>query len=257
VLGGVFLAQLTPALFAPKDGKTESRPANPLSWFSTPEPETVAEPAPAPEAEPAPPPAITGEDPGLRSRVERLERGQMRTADAAATALATALLIEAAQTSRSFRGELSQVEHLLPESPDVVRLRALSAQGAPTRAVLAGEFADAATAAVTDANKPGPEASLMQHVRYVIASIVTVRRVGDVKGKSTDAILARAELHAKAGELEQALTELSALPAPAQNQKDMRAWIDKARARVEIDRRIAGIRAASLKALNDTLAAAG
>jgi hypothetical protein len=259
VLAGALVMQLAPSLIPDKPRQTESHASNPLTAWLTPSPESGAAPEPptAPVIQPAPAPAVGGDLTGVRSRLDRLEQSQARTAEAAATALATAALLEASQTSRRFDGELAQVEALLLDSPDVAALRSLSRTGAPTRQMLAGEFADAATSAVADANKPGPDSGIMQRVRYAVSSIVTIRRVGSVQGKSADAILARAEVHAAAGEVEMALGELATLPAPAQSQPKMREWIERASRRAEVDRRIAAIRAASLRAVNQVLAGAG
>ncbi len=247
IIGGVFIARVAPRLF-PADSKSAiSLPQVP--WITAPaEPAAPpAESAAAPAA-PAPVPAPAGGDvAGLKARVERLEQGQTAVAQAASTALATAALLEAAQTSRPFSPELSQVEHLLPDSPDVAALRDLARTGAPTRAVLAADYDDAASGAIAAASKPGKNASLLQHMRYAVSSIVTVRRVGDAKGNTADAILARSQRLAEEGDLEGALTELAKLPPAARTA--MTPWADRARARVEIDRRLANIRAASLKAL--------
>jgi hypothetical protein len=253
VAGGIYIARHVPALFPVDEKSTLSIPTIP---FIAPGPEPEApsvETAAAPLA-PPPEPVAGGDLAGLKTRVERLEATHSRTAEAAGVALATAALIEASQTSRPFDNELAQVSHLLPQSADVVALRALARTGAATRQVLAAEFSDAASGAIAAAAKPGPDAGLMQRIGYAISSVITIRRVGDVRGRAVDAVLARAETAARDGDLEQALKELSTLP-PTSRQA-LSDWISDAVARVEIDRRVANIRDASLRAINETLASA-
>ncbi len=251
IAGGVFIARFVPRLFPAESKAVSAQPAVAGKPSGSEPAEAAAEtPAPPPVAV-LPPVTVSGggaDVAGLKARIERLEQGQAATVQAASTALATAALLEAAQTSRPFPTELSQVERLLPESPDVAALRDLAHSGAPTRAILAADYSDAASAAIAAASKPGEKASLLQHIRYAVASIVTVRRVGQAKGKGADAVLARAELQVQGGDLEGALNELSALPPAAR--EAMKTWTDRARSRVEIDRRLAAIRAASMRALS-------
>ena len=255
IAGGIFIARFVPALFPVDEKSTITIP--PIPWKSSAaEPvEPAAEPPAITAAVSALTPAPIGSDlTSLKSRIERLESMQSRTVEAASTALATAALVEAAQTSRPFNSELAQVEHLLPDSADVAALRTLARTGAPTRQVLAADFSDAASSAVAAASKPAANASLVQRIAYAVSSVVTVRRVGSIGGKAADAVLARAELRAQDGDLEQALTELGNLPVSARDA--MKGWMDRARSRVEIDRGLANIRASSLRALNASRAAA-
>lgn len=253
ILGGFLFARYVPALFPVEEKSTLSIPVIP---FIAPGPEPEAQPAETAAAPAAPPPqtASGGDLAGLKSRVERLEATHSKTAEAAGVALATAALIEASQTSRPFDKELAQVSHLLPQSPDAAALRTLARTGAPTRQVLAAEFSETAGGAIAAAARPGPNAGLMKRIGYAISSVITIRRVGDVKGKAVDAVLARAENSARDGDLETALNELSTLPPESRGA--LSAWISDALQRVEIDRRVANIRDASLRALNDTLAGA-
>ncbi|HYG25686.1 MAG TPA: mitofilin family membrane protein [Caulobacteraceae bacterium] len=181
---------------------------------------------------------------GLESRIAALEAGQDRTTQAAAAALASALLAEAASSSRPFERELAALEKVLPLSPDAQALRTLSQRGAPTKAALAAEFDEAASAASLAARDPGEQGGFLDRIGYALASIVTIRRVGSTIGDSPDAVLARAERQVQEGDIDGALTTLNALPAASQ--RAMAEWRVGAERRASIDRRVASLRATAL-----------
>lgn len=184
---------------------------------------------------------------GLESRVEALETGQERTMEAAAAALASALLAEAASTSRPFEQELAALEQVLPLSPDALALRRLAKSGAPTRSALAVEFDAAAARAAAAAHDPGERGAFFDRVSHALSSIVTIRRVGSTIGDQPDAVLARAERQVDEGDVDGALTTLNALPAPAL--RAMAPWRAAAERRAEIDRHVVAIRATALSNL--------
>ncbi len=221
-----------PALRAPEPAAV--RPA-PLS------PPTRLLPVPQQDAfAPAP-----GQDLGaLEGRVRTLETAQARTMNAAAAALASALLAEAAESSRPFAAELSALDRVLPMSPDALALRQFAEAGAPTRAALAAGFDDAAARAAVAARDPGERAGPLARLTHMLSAIVTIRRVGSTTGDGADAVLARAERQVGDGDIDGALHTLAELPEPAQ--QAMAGWRAGAERRAEIDRRVAAIRASAL-----------
>jgi len=204
----------------------------------------TAETATTAQPEPAAPAVHASEVTGLESRVQALETSQDRTIDAAAAALASALLAEASETSRPFDRELAALERVLPLSPDATALRRLAQTGAPTRAALAAGFDDAAARASVAARDPGERAGFFDRLGYALANIVTVRRVGSTKGDAPDAVLARAERQVNDGDIDGALATLNALPPKAG--AAMAGWRTGAERRAEIDRHVAAIRATAL-----------
>ena len=199
---------------------------------------------PVTPAEPVAPAATSTDVTGLESRVQALETSQNRTVDAAAAALASALLAEAADSSRPFDRELAALERVLPLSPDAAALRRLAQSGAPTKAALAAGFDDAAARASVAARDPGERAGFFDRLGYALANIVTVRRVGSLKGDMPDAVLARAERLVDDGDIDGALTTLNALPPKAN--AALADWRIGAERRAAIDRRVAAIRATAL-----------
>lgn len=227
------------AAYAPRWWPIRETESAPPPFAPTPRP--LAAPAAQPTAEPAESPA-TGD--GLESRVLALESGQDRTTEAAAAALAAALLAEAAETSRPFAQELTALERVLPLSADTLALRRLAETGAPTRSALAAEFDDAAAHASIAARDPGERGAFFDRVGYALASIVTIRRVGSTVGDQPDAVLARAERQVDEGDVDGALTTLAALPPNAA--RAMSGWRNAAERRAEIDRHVVAIRARAL-----------
>jgi hypothetical protein len=191
--------------------------------------------------------APEGDVTGLASRVSALETGQDRTVEAAAAALASALLAEAASTSRPFEKELAAVQQVLPASSDAVALRHLARTGAPTKAALAAEFDDAAASAAIAARDPGEQGGFLDRMSYALASIVTIRRVGSTVGNAPDAVLARAERQVDEGDIDGALATLGALPSGTT--RAMATWRARAERRAEIDRHVTAIRATALAGL--------
>ncbi|MGE5501110.1 MAG: COG4223 family protein [Ignavibacteriales bacterium] len=206
---------------------------------------TLAEATTAAPPETAIPPAPPAPDvSSLESRVQALETSQNRTVDAAAAALASALLAEAADSSRPFDRELAAMERVMPLSPDAMALRRLAQTGAPTKAALAAGFDDAAARASVAARDPGERAGFLDRLGFALANIVTVRRVGSLKGDTPDAVLARAERQVNDGDVDGALVTLNALPPGAA--AAMADWRLGAERRATIDRRVASIRATAL-----------
>lgn len=247
VVAGVAISGLVLGL--PGSGRPdEPESAAPaLPWFN-PQPR-VEEPAPL-----APPPAalpMSGDVADLAARLDRVEAAQQRTVRAASAALAVSALSQAGLTSRPFTAELAAVETLLPQA-DVAALRRAAQTGIPTRRSLAEEFPIVASRASAAANAPGEDAGLIARTSYALSSIVTIRRVEGGTGKSADAIIARAEQMVQDGDLEGALVEMRRLPAAGRNA--FVPWLAKAERRIEVDRRLAAVRASSMAQLRASLA---
>ena len=200
----------------------------------------------------APPPAVAAEPASaqlsaLADRVARLESDRRRVVGAAAAALAAASLSEAASGSRPFPGELESLEASLPSSPDLRALRPLAETGAPTVTALAAEYPDVAARAAVASRARAQGTGILARIAQAFAAIFTVRRVDKLEGTGVDAILARAGRDIDDGDISGALRELAALP-PA-GQSATADWRARAARRVQIDERVAGIRAAALAQL--------
>ncbi len=256
VVAGVVVAKLVPSLVTVKLPQVPAltRPAAPPAETAAAPAATTTESSEVAAVSPplpgVPPPAQVAE---LSTRMDRIEAGQKRTTAAAGAALATASLVQAAQSSRPFSGELAAVAALVPDTADIAALRAIAVTGAPTRAALATDYADAAAKAAVSARAPAQGEGLVARATRALAAIVTVRRVDHAKGDGPDAVLARADAFAQEGDLENALKELSRLPPRGRDA--MAAWRARAQSRIDIDRHVAAIRDDAIRNLSQTMAA--
>ena len=251
VAGGAALVRFGPALWPVKP---PAAPAKPIPAAATPTIDQrladIQARLQAQETAAVSPPAGAGpaDLETLKARVARLEADRTRLTQAAAAALAAATLSQSASGSRPFAGELEAMEAALPDSADLRALRPLAQSGAPTAASLAAAFPDAAARAAVASRARTQGSGVLARIAQAFAAIVTIRRVDRSQGGGVDAALARADRRVEDGDLEGALGELGALP-PA-GREAMAGWIQRAQRRVEIDRRLVGVRLEALAALS-------
>ena len=198
--------------------------------------------------------APAGADSALADRVARLEAAASRENQAAAETLAAASLSVASQGAAPFDRDLAAYERLAPDDPDLRALVPLAARGAPSRATLAVTLSDFAAAAVVAVREPGRDAGFLTKLWALIGKVVIVRKV-DPAGHGVDGMLALAQSQASAGDLEDAVQTLQRLPPVARAQ--LADWIAAANRRIEIDQRIAAVRARALAALTPAEAVQG
>ena len=160
----------------------------------------------------------------LNARIAALEK-DLATARAAAlsasksdtVALAAGKLREAVAQARPFVDEIAALKRLGGSNPDIAqaisRMAPFAAKGVPTRSTL---FADlpATVEAVLDATREPAETGWIGRITAKLTGFVTVRRI-DGKGVGTNAVVARAEIQARRGDLAAAVKEMNALTGPA------------------------------------------
>ena len=186
----------------------------------------------------------------LDARVRRLEAEQALVARVAAASLAVVNLTAATENEAGFQPALAAAQRVLPASPDLQALQPLAAQGAPTRAILVEAFPGAAARARGAVRATGGGNALGGFSR-ALDRLFGGAPPPEPRGLSLDAVIARAEARVAAGDLTGAADALAALPPPAQ--PAFASWMDGARRRAEIDRRLAAVR---LLALNQFAAVA-
>ena len=244
VVAGYALSRFGPHVFPVKPKPAVSsdlanlRPLAPAQTYPADDPPPVDVAPAAPNAE-----AINR----LAQRIDALEVEQSRTAEAAASALAAAALMEAAQTSRPFAEELAALDAVSPPSAELRALRRVAERGAPSRSALAASVPDYAARAAGAARAPGESAGLMTRLAAALSRVVTLRQVGDVPGKGVDALLARAERQVEEGDLDHALRTLDGLPPGGRDA--LAPWRAAAETRADIDRRISSVRVQALEDL--------
>lgn len=166
----------------------------------------------------------------LDARVAKLEaRDTTAAMKHAASVLALAELVRVSDTDASFANELAALRALSP-APE---LDALShyAKGVPTRAMLGDHFSATADA-ILAAERRGHAKDWLSRLWASFENLVSVRRVGNVKGNSTEAHVARAEYDLKSGGLQGAVNELDALKGPARDAAAQ--WLADAKARLAV-----------------------
>jgi hypothetical protein len=241
IAAGYGVAKFGPQLFPAKPASAQPT----ATGFFGPAPQPAPPPAPLPAA-PVEAPA-SAEVARLAERLEALETRQGRAAQASAEALAAAALLEAAQTSRPFPGELAALQAVVPASVDLAALKPYAERGAPSRAALAASFPEYAARAAAASRSPEEDAGLLARIAQTLSRVVTLRRVGDVPGKGVDAVIARAEGQLQDGDLVAALATLEGLPPAGRDA--LAPWRERAEGRAAVDRRIADLRNRALQDL--------
>ena len=170
--------------------------------------------------------------------------------DEAAETPATAVIIAASALKAAiergvpFTAELDTLAALAPDAPQITDLRALAADGVPTRAQIAEEADAAANAMIAAARPVDPQAGVIDRLMGSAMSLVQVRPVGMVEGDGVPEIVARLDAAVQAGDYERAIAEYDALPEPAKTAGA--GFIEKVRARQSADRLIDEALAAAL-----------
>lgn len=178
--------------------------------------------------------ALKSDDEALAARMTKLEGAN--SADVmkrAASVLALANLMRVSQNGEPFSAELAALKALQPGSREVADLSRYAGKGVPTSAMLADRLsrdADLILAAERDAQAK----NWMDRFLANLSNLVSVRRVGNARGNSTQSRLARAEMAAKTGELGRAVEEVKALGGPARDAA--KPWLAAAQARLAADR---------------------
>lgn len=191
----------------------------------------------------------------LQTRLASLEKYNTIEATQMATlALAAADITEASQGSAPFVTELDAFNVLSPGNETARALRAYAVAGVATENVLTKQFDTLMNAAIRDEKLAKADKWYKKSWASFTATF-DVRRVGEVEGASTKAVLSRAEVRVKAGDLFAAAQELEALQGAAK--ETMAPWVHDVKARVRLNGLVAKLNAGVLSNLNATLKAAG
>ena len=232
VLAGAAVAILAPRLAPAKPEAPAVQSGEPLRPVSAP-PTSALPPPPFDHV------GASAEVARLSARISDLESQGSRANHAAATALAAAAVVEAAQSSRPFAGELAALRAATPDLNELSGLDRLAATGAPSRAALAMSFPEFAARAIRRARKPAEPARLSERIAYGAARFVTVRQLDAPSGPDAD--ITAAERALQDGDIAAALKRLERLPPAAQ--EALAPWRVGAERRAEIDRAVAALRA--------------
>lgn len=147
---------------------------------------------------------------------------------------------------RPFAEEFSRLRALAGNDPALnYPLHALEPymnNGIPRLDTLQRSYGEAAQKALHPVPQEG--SGVLDRIKGSLAGFISIRRVGDVPGNSTEAILARAEAALDRQEIDAAITELGGLQGLAK--QAMQPWLAAAQANATRDRLLANLRTSIL-----------
>ena len=190
----------------------------------------------------------------LVARLNELEQSNNgETLLRAGRVLALSDLSRAARGSTQFTIELEAAAATLPDNAVLDALRPHASEGTPTMAQLNARFAEVARRALA-AERTSDAENIFAQLWNSFASLISIRRVGNVEGNDSGARIARAEAALGRDDLAAAADEMGALEGAAS--QSVAPWLEDARARLAIDGAIAGINARIVQMLADQTAPA-
>jgi hypothetical protein len=177
---------------------------------------------------------------GLQVGFGKVAKDAERASKAAAAAYAVSAATEAARAAGPFEPAYAALNTLLPGDSNVAALASYAKTGAPTTGELREDFRTLEVEIVRAARMSDSGGGAWGQIQAWLAQFVVVRRLDDA-GTSAAAIVERAAKRIAAEDLAGGVAELGKLSGPPA--KVAAPWLDKARARLEIDGRLAKIRA--------------
>ena len=175
----------------------------------------------------------------LQADTDTIRKQSESAALAARAAFAVAAAAEAARASGPFEQAYATLETILPGDPNIVALAPLARSGAPSRQELKDQFSSMQDSIIRAARISAAGAGFWGRLQAFFAQFVTVERTGE--GDTPVGMVERAGGRLQSDDLAGAVAELSRLTGPAAQVAG--PWIQRARARLEIDARLAAIRA--------------
>lgn len=186
---------------------------------------------------------------GITSRLSALEEANSGTMlRRAANILAFTELSHAASGTQPFTAELEAAAATAPNDPAIQTLRRYAREGAPTPSQLRAEFPPLARAALED-ERGGEADGIVAQLWNRLMRFVSIRRIGNVEGDDSAAIIARAETALDDENLSGAVAEIDTLQGPAADR--FATWLHCAEARLAIDGATAGINSHVVRILAD------
>jgi len=176
----------------------------------------------------------------LQVGFEKVAKDAERASKAAAAAYAVSAATDAARAAGPFEPAYAALAVLLPGDPNVAALAPYAKSGAPTSGELREDFRTLEVEIVRAARMSDTGGGAWGQFQAWLAQFVVVRRLDDA-GASTTAVVERAAKRIAAEDLAGGVAELEKLTGAAA--KIAAPWLTQARARLEIDGRLAKIRA--------------
>ena len=184
----------------------------------------------------------------LQARLELLENSVQQDAlSREKTGLGRSLVVAVGQLQQTvlsgqpYEEPLARMAALAKKNENfttaILTLTPTAKQGVATQRALSDQF-PSVVRTVMKADKKGGD-GFFERTWQRVGSLITIRRVGEVDGKETDAILARAERRLVAGELAATIELMESLRGPAS--VAARAWLDRAKTRLRAEHALADL----------------
>lgn len=179
----------------------------------------------------------------LEQRLAALESTPSRTPvdEQRAAVLALGQLRAAVDAGRPYDAALETVESVFGGDQELAPLRIHARTGIATLSALKARFPTTIEAAIHARTSDG---SLWDRTVERLTGLVTVRRIGEVEGDETDAVMARAEVRLNNNDLAGAVNEVKTLEGPAA--EAVRSWLRDAIARVEAEQALDALQDAAI-----------
>ena len=174
----------------------------------------------------------------LQGQFSDVAQGAKAATDAARAAYAVSAATDASRSSGPFEPAYAALLGVLPEDQNVLALAPLARRGAPTREELNEQFGKIEIELVRAARVGDPGPGMWGQMQASLAQFIVIRKV-DAPDESND-LVESASARVRANDLEGAVARLSQLKG--ESAKVVAPWLEKAKARVEIDARLAAIR---------------
>ncbi len=194
----------------------------------------------------------------LQARLELLESSVQQDAlSREKTGLGKSLVVAVGQlrqtvlSGRNYVEPLATVTALAKKNESftaaILILTPTAKKGVATQRALSEQFPSVARTVMNADKKDGD--GFLQRTWQRVGSLITIRRVGEVDGEETDAILARAERRLVAGELAATIELMERLTGPAS--VAAQAWLDRAKTRLRAEHALADLQRQVITGLAD------
>ena len=188
---------------------------------------------------------VTGLNEQVTTLAKAVASANGELARASAASVVSQNLAEGFQRNESLGGAIEALKALGVSAERLAPLAAFAKDAPPSLASLGNELRDLAKASAEAAT--GQQADFLTRLKHGAASLVEVRRTGEITGTDDAAHLARAEQAVGRGDLATAITLVSRLSAPRAER--FAGWKAKAEARAKAGDAIRQIRQESLAGL--------
>ena len=180
--------------------------------------------------------SATGRIAGLEKNLEAARKAAALAGRTDTIAMAARKLRDALDSAAPFGAEIASLKEAAGETPAVATaigpVEPMASGGIPTRGDLFARLPAAVAAAIAADRQPEND-GWIDRAMGKLTGFVTVRRI-DGKGAGIDAIVARAEISARKGDLSGAVSEMSSLTGPAAEASA--GWVKAAQNRLAADR---------------------